>query len=331
MNDSTADRADLETPFAVRVHRARMHRRLPVILVSLLAPCVTTHAISQKDADALVQQLSGLPTEIQASGFSRICPSARAQCPPRPLPADEAKRKDIYDQLFALGKDGVAALARALGSRDSNLRGNAALALGVLSGGWWKADGSRIDISYALPALEMALQDPDSRTRELAAQDIGDVGEAAAQAVPALVELLTSEDEGLRNSACIVLRRIGPPARDALPALRVTLADPSPDVRRFAQSAIASIEELPPQETASPEANADALTIRISPDGVCYFSDASAPCDHLGQYLVTNNVAAGGHIHIAVDQASKYELVAATLESLQGLGFKVGFVASSPQ
>jgi HEAT repeat protein len=223
---------------------------------------------------------------------------------------------NIYDQLFALGEDGVAALARALGSRDENLRSNAALALGVLGGGWWKSDGSKIDISDALPALEIALQDPDSRTRALAAQDIGDIGEAAAQAVPALVGLLSSDDEGLRNSACIGLRGIGPPARDALPALRVALADPSSDVRRFAQSAIVSIGGRPSQESAAIDANADVLTIRISGDGVCHILDASAPCDQLGEYLLTKHLAQNGHVHISIDRTSKYELVAATLESL---------------
>ena len=38
------------------------------------------------------------------------------------------------------------------------------------------------------------------------------------------------------------------------------------------------------------------------------------------------NLAQDGHVHIAVDKSSKYELVAATLKSLDGYGFKVGFV-----
>jgi hypothetical protein len=143
-----------------------------VLSIALLTPNATSHAASQKDADALVQQLSGLPAAIQSSGFSQICNPAPAQCPPRPLPPGEAKRRNIYDQLFALRQDGVAALARALGSRDESLRSNAALALGVLGGGWWKSDGSKIDIRDALPALEIALQDPGSRTRAFAAQDI---------------------------------------------------------------------------------------------------------------------------------------------------------------
>jgi len=242
------------------------------------------------------------------------------------LSPGEAKRKNIYDQLFALGKDGVGALARALGSRDVSLRSKAALALGVLSGGWWKSDGSKIDISESLAALIIALQDPDSRTQALAAQAIGNIGAGAAQAEPALVRLLVSGDEGLRNSACIGLGGIGPPARDALPALRIALTDPSLDVRRFAQSAIASIGGRSSQQSASPDANADVLTVRISADGVCHFLDDSAPCEQLGKYLLTKHLAQNGHLHIAVDRTSKYELVAATLKSLEDTGFKVGFV-----
>jgi biopolymer transport protein ExbD len=87
-------------------------------------------------------------------------------------------------------------------------------------------------------------------------------------------------------------------------------------------------------QSAPPDANPDVLTIRISEDGVCHLLDASTPCDQLGQYLLTNHLAQNGHIHIAVDRSSKYELVATTLESLRRTGFKVGFVnydASSSQ
>ncbi len=79
-------------------------------------------------------------------------------------------------------------------------------------------------------------------------------------------------------------------------------------------------------QSASPERNTDVLTVLISEDGVCHFLDDSAPCEQLGKYLLTKHLAPNGHIHIAVDRASKYELVAATLESLEGTGFKVGFV-----
>lgn len=78
--------------------------------------------------------------------------------------------------------------------------------------------------------------------------------------------------------------------------------------------------------SAPPDENADVLTVRISEDGVCHLPDASTPCDQLGQYLLTKHLAQNGHVHIVVDRTSKYELVAATLESLHGLGLKIGFV-----
>lgn len=91
----------------------------------------------------------------------------------------------------------------------------------------------------------------------------------------------------------------------------------------FAQFAMA-------QSAAPPDPNPDVLTVCISEDGICHFLDASTPCDQLGQYLLSKHLAQNGHIHIAVDRSSKYELVAATLESLRGTGFKVGFVNYDP-
>jgi HEAT repeat protein len=216
-----------------------------IVLSIALLPHMVLHAAEQQEADALVQRLSGLPAELPLGPFSRLCSPAPAPCPLPPLPPNEAKRQSIYDQLFGLGSASVPALARALGSQDVSLRRNAALALGVLGGGWWTSPNrakAKVDISAALPALMIALQDPDSRTRGLAAQDLGDIGERAAVAVPGLVKLLAADDGGLRNSACIGLRGIGSPAGDALPALRSALSDPSRDVRRFAELAIASIE-----------------------------------------------------------------------------------------
>ncbi len=86
----------------------------------------------------------------------------------------------------------------------------------------------------------------------------------------------------------------------------------------FTQFAVAQSE--------SPDANTDVLTVRMSEDGVCYFLDDSASCDQLGEYLLTMHLAQNKHIHITVDRASQYDLVAETLKSLDGMGFKVGFV-----
>jgi TonB family protein len=201
-----------------------------------------SHPLGRVDPDALVQQLRDLPPYIDPGPFSQLCPVDRP-CPRRISPA-EVRRREIYNQLYALGAAGVSALARGLKSPDLNLRRNVMVALGALGGGWWFHDRSpaKIDIGPALPALVAALQDPDPRVRGGAAEELGDVGPKAAAAVPKLIALLSEPDEGLRNNACIGLKGIGPAAKDALPALRHALSDPSPDVRKFAHFAIASIE-----------------------------------------------------------------------------------------
>jgi biopolymer transport protein ExbD len=79
-------------------------------------------------------------------------------------------------------------------------------------------------------------------------------------------------------------------------------------------------------QSASPDANTDVLTVRVSQDGVCHFLGDSAPCEQLGKHLLAKHLAQNRHIHIVVDRDSKYNLVAATLKSLEGTGIKVGFV-----
>jgi HEAT repeats len=223
--------------------------RVPILLIGALAFCVATllalgaEANSADDPDALVLRLRELPEHLDAGPFSVICSGSRP-CPPPPLPPLEAERRRIYNELYALGPAGVAALARSLASSDVQLRRNVAVTLDVLGGGWWFHDRypSRIDISAALPALMTALGDSDKDVRAYAASDLGDVGSKAAPAVRRLIELLGDPNEGVRNNVCIGLKGIGPAAKAALPALRQALADPSEDVRRFARLAIASIE-----------------------------------------------------------------------------------------
>jgi hypothetical protein len=238
----------------LRMHNLRryafrfgIHPACAVVLV--LAVWCTAYATPQQaekvdaHADALVAQLRDLPPQISPGPMSVLC-SGAGPCPRPPLPPEEAKRRQIYDELYELGPSGVPALARALQSPDVGLRRNATLALDVLGGGWWFYDRRppKIDIIAALPALIAALGDSDPNVRSGAASDIGYIGPAAAEAVPKLVALLSDRNEGVRNNACFALGGIGPAAKSALPALRHALSDPSPDVRRFAQSAIGSIE-----------------------------------------------------------------------------------------
>jgi HEAT repeats len=217
---------------------------LALVLVSM-----TPDARSEgTEADAVVLQLRGLPTELYAGPGSYLCNPAPAPCAPPPLPAAEIMRQLIYGQLSALGSAGVTALAWGLRNADASVRSNSAFALYVLSDDSLSADrvAPRVDIRAALPALIVALSS-DLRTRELAAQAIGNIDAPGVAAVPALVRLLGSEDEGLRNSACIALGGIGPSARSALPELKVALADPSYNVRGFARLAMAKIDGSAPK------------------------------------------------------------------------------------
>jgi biopolymer transport protein ExbD len=73
---------------------------------------------------------------------------------------------------------------------------------------------------------------------------------------------------------------------------------------------------------ASRAASHEVLTIQISAVYFCHFLDSSVPSVDLGRYLVSNHLAQDARVNIKVDEDTKYELVAATLESLQRAGFK---------
>jgi HEAT repeat protein len=192
------------------------------------------------EADAIVAKLRDLPMPLRAfpQGFTP------AKATPPPLPALESRRQKVYDQLHALGPAGVSALARALRDPDPEMRRDVAVALDVVGGGWWHfPDGdSKRDLRPVLPDLLTALRDSDSGVRAWAAQDISDMGAAAATAVPHLKVMLHSADAGSRSTACSALGRIGSPARGALPDLRGALDDSSPEVRQAARAAITSID-----------------------------------------------------------------------------------------
>ena len=179
-----------------------------------------------------------MPLRAFPRGFS----PAKAAAPP--LPALESRRQKVYDQLHALGPAGISALARALRDPDPEMRRDVAVALDVVGGGWWHfPDGaSKLDLRPALPALLASLQDSDSGVRAWAAEDISDMGAAAAAAVSRLRAMLHSANAGSRSIACSALGRIGSPAHDALPDLQGALGDSSPQVRQAARAAITSID-----------------------------------------------------------------------------------------
>jgi len=221
-----------------------------MVLTILIAGANTASAVhprtAQSDAakaDSVVAKLRNLPLPMQA--FPRGTGSAlAAKATPPPLPALESKRQGVYEELHSLGPASVPALARALHDSDPEMRRDVAVALDVIGGGWWHfADGgSKLDMRPALPALLTALEDTDPDVRAWAAQDISDIGAAAAIAVPHLRTLLHSPDPGSRGSACSALGGIGSAARGALPDLRQALNDSSPEVRQLARDAIVRID-----------------------------------------------------------------------------------------
>jgi HEAT repeat protein len=195
-------------------------------------------------ADAVVAKLRDLPLPIRPLPQGKTATSAASP----PLPAIELRRQRIYDELHALGPASVPALARALRAPDPQMRRDAAVALDVVGGGWWHFPdgGTKLDLRPALPALLRALQDSDAGVRAWAAQDISDMGAAAAAAVPGLRAMLHRSDPESRGNACRALGDMGSAARGSLPDLRRALEDPSPEVRQAARDAIASIGRTAP-------------------------------------------------------------------------------------
>jgi HEAT repeat protein len=214
-----------------------------IILATGTTPVSAAHPHTARadaaKADAVVAKLRELPMPMRAfpQGF------APTKATPPPLPAIESRRQKVYEQLHALGPASVSALARALRDPDPEMRRDVAVALDIVGGGWWHfPDGdAKLDLRPALPALLATLHDSDSGVRAWAAQDISDMGPAAATAVPHLRTMLHSTDAGSRSTACSALGRIGSPARSALADLRGALNDSSPEVRQAAHDAIASI------------------------------------------------------------------------------------------
>lgn len=98
-------------------------------------------------------------------------------------------------------------------------------------------------------------------------------------------------------------------------------------MRTFTSAILFALSSFAFSQGTGSDADAGVPTIRISANGICYLLNTSTPCNEVGAYLLSKHLAANGHVHIVVDKASKYDLVTATLESLQKAGFgKIGFV-----
>lgn len=185
------------------------------------------------EVQPLVQQLLDQPRakELRCT----TCALAYKETP------EDVRMHQTFDRLIAIGSPATPALARML---ESSLRGSdedlihtILWILGDLRGAPWTKQN---DISAALPALILALDDSDPTTRSWAANNIGAIGPTAAEAAPKLVPLLDDKKFGwqvVRAGACNGLRGIDP-----LPTLRQARSNPNPEKRQFAQRAVASIE-----------------------------------------------------------------------------------------
>lgn len=94
----------------------------------------------------------------------------------------------------------------------------------------------------AVDALAAKMSDPELRVRIEAAVALGQIGSAAANAVPALSKALNDADGLLRRQSVIALGKIGPAAKSALPALEKLRRDPTPMVRKAVDEAIPLIK-----------------------------------------------------------------------------------------
>jgi HEAT repeat protein len=199
--------------------------------------CAWSQQLGDLSAQQAVERLREIPTPLPATGGGLQSIGEALRIPPA-----EILRDELYRRLHSLGPDALRTLGHSLHDRDVQQRRSVALTLLVLGEGIWPGL-PKLDVSLVLPDLRNALRDSDPDVRAWSAHAIGSIGPGAAPAVRDLVRLLHTTDEGSRISACIALRGIGSAGRAALPALRVASSDSSAQVRRFAQLAIAAIED----------------------------------------------------------------------------------------
>ena len=102
----------------------------------------------------------------------------------------------------------------------------------------------------AVPALVLALKDPEARVRNAAASALWGLGPKAHDAVPTLAEALADNDDGVRLGVVMALESIGRDSAAAVPALARAVRDRDGNVRLWAAKALAKIG--PPARAALP-------------------------------------------------------------------------------
>src|SRR5205807_1328618 len=104
----------------------------------------------------------------------------------------------------------------------------------------------------AVPDLVKALQThPQNKTREDAAQAIGEIGPKTSAAVPALLKAGTNDKwPSVRKAAVTALGEMGPAAREAIPMLRESLESPDDWMRLAARNALFRVDPNKREEVA---------------------------------------------------------------------------------
>lgn len=157
--------------------------------------------------------------------------------------ADAATRAAAMDKLKVYKSSAVPILTEALKDEDSNVRAEAAAALG----------GVGTPAKDAVPALTEALKDPFMTVGARAAMALGQIGPDAKEAAPALLEFLRSNPD---CSVIEALGKIGPAVPAATAAELDAFQQGNPDLSECAQKALLKIKPQDKAEKAAEKAPA---------------------------------------------------------------------------
>ncbi len=87
-----------------------------------------------------------------------------------------------------------------------------------------------------------SVRNADPKTRQTAAEVLGNVGASDPAVVPALIEAIKDKNPKVRAAAVLSLSKIGPDAADAAPALQAIVNDPDPVVRSHVKLAVERVQ-----------------------------------------------------------------------------------------
>jgi hypothetical protein len=139
-------------------------------------------------------------------------------------------RASAANALVGFGTEARAAvpvLLEALGSKDGELAGQAAFALGAVGD------------ERAVDSLLARAEDPDAKVRTQVLHALGRLALRPDEVVPVLARTLQVPSLPLRQAAATALGGFGPRARSAIPALEAAAKDPA--LKQAAESALLKI------------------------------------------------------------------------------------------